>query len=199
MRSQLSHLSFQLDNNLKNIQGPLKRFFLGCMITQRAQWGITQLKKNLFGGPCTLRCCRCGQHDGDRVERRHAPLLLRLLPVHPVPPPIHREGKTHTIHDCKAQAWIKANGLCVASNIKLNLEWYDVTSASLLTEQLHGLSALPVAWAAYCKAIEVDWQNISKKWFSPNAALHFASFFIWVGYYIRTNKPDSRTNTTRLG
>ena len=34
---------------------------------------------------------RCREHDGDRVERRHAPLLLRLLAVHPVPPPVHRE------------------------------------------------------------------------------------------------------------
>ena len=37
-------------------------------------------------------CCRRGEHDGDRVEQRHAALLLRLLALHPVPAPVHREG-----------------------------------------------------------------------------------------------------------
>ena len=33
------------------LQGPPKRFFLGCVITHRAQLGITQPWKNLSGGP----------------------------------------------------------------------------------------------------------------------------------------------------
>ena len=42
------------DRRSLNIQGPPKRFFLVCVITHRAEWGITQPRKNLFGGSCTL-------------------------------------------------------------------------------------------------------------------------------------------------
>ena len=35
------------------LQGPPKRFFLGCVIPHWARWEITQPRKNLFGGPCT--------------------------------------------------------------------------------------------------------------------------------------------------
>ena len=37
--------------------------------------------------------CRRREHHDDRVERRHAPLLLRLLALHPVPPPLHRDER----------------------------------------------------------------------------------------------------------
>ena len=38
------------------LQGPPKRFFLGYVITHRAQWGITQPRKYLFGQPCISHC-----------------------------------------------------------------------------------------------------------------------------------------------
>ena len=73
-----------------------KRIFLGCVITHGAQWAITQPRKNLYGGPCTVL-------PQDLIRLRDKMGIIKTNP----PPKVQSPRRPRTQTTDRLQRWPK--------------------------------------------------------------------------------------------